>query len=291
MESYALKTNNTLPAMGSYSAYKSYVMNLPIISEGEEKELLEKFKLSDCMMSAQKLILSQLKTVMHVAYQYRNYGLPEEDLVQEGNIGLMKAVKNFDINQKVRLYSYAIIWIKAEIQSYILKNWKLVKIGTTKNLKKLFFNLKQIQKEMISLGIEKRQLVKLVAKKLNVEEDEVRQMQQYFSSGDTSVDLDENDEGAPFLLELSHEDTPEKQYMEEHDGNVRNYIVNQAIDSLNERQTYVIKNRFMEENKKTHKELAEELGVSSERVRQIENEAMGKMRNLLVKNYSMQAAF
>ena len=143
------------PLVKDVNSYNSYVMTIPNLSHKEAKELLNKFKIEESIQAAQQLILSQLKTVVHIARQYKNYGLPEEDLVQEGNIGLMKAVKNFDTSREVRLYTYSLLWIKAEIQSYVLKNWKIVKIGTTKNLKKLFFNFRKIQKEMIDLGISK----------------------------------------------------------------------------------------------------------------------------------------
>jgi RNA polymerase sigma-32 factor len=287
----ALNIKTNLPAIQNFNAYKLYVKNLPAMSPADERDLLEKFKNENDLKSAQQLIMSQLKTVLHVAFQYRNYGLPEEDLVQEGNIGLMKAVKNYDLNYQVRLYTYALVWIKAEIQGYILKNWKMVKIGTTKNLKKLFFNFKQIQKEMIDENISHQQLTQVVSKKLNVSEEEVREIEQYFASEDMTIDLNEDDESAGMKLDLSHEHTPEKHYMQVHDEGKRHQMLTQALANLTPRQSDIVKMRYFDENKKTHKEIALTLGISSERVRQIENDALKKMKKTFVEDFSVSEVF
>jgi RNA polymerase sigma-32 factor len=270
--------NISYPSVQNFNAYKSFVASIPNLNENEERELLSKFKLNNCLESVQKLILSQLKTVVYLAYQFKNYGLPEEDLVQEGNIGLMKAVKNFDLSHKVRLYSYALIWIKAEMQGYILKNWKLVKIGTTKNLKKLFFNYKSVQKELIDQGVAKNQIVNKISEKLNVDIEDVREMSQYFGSDDLIIDLEKED--SP-ILQIAHDTTPELSYMESHDAEKASVELQKAIKELNENQQKVINFRFFEEDKKTHKEIAKILNISSERVRQIEVEALNKMRKLV----------
>ena len=264
-----------LSLVNNYNAYKKYAMSIPNLSEEEERTLLEKLKLDNCLTSAHKLILSQLKTVIYIAQQYKNYGLLEEDLVQEGNIGLMKAVKNFDINQKVRLYTYALLWIKSEIQSFVLKNWKIVKIGTTKNLKKLFFNFRSIQKEMIDLNIDKRKLTETISKKLNVSEDEVREMESYFSNDEINIDFE--DEEHP-VFELVDENTPESMLIESKDTAKEIDLIKKSLNILNEKQLAVIKLRYYEPEKKTHKEISKILGVSSERVRQIELEALDKIK-------------
>lgn len=279
MNNLALKNVN-FPLVNNYYAYKQYAMSIPNLSEEEEQQLLKTFKLENCLKSAHKLIMSQLKTVIYLAQQYRNYGLSEEDLVQEGNIGLMKAVKNFDTQHKVRLYTYALLWIKAEMQSYILKNWKIVKIGTTKNLKKLFFNFKSIQKEMIDLNIDKNQLIDTISQKLNVSKEEVRDMENYFFNPEVEIDLHNEDDEKP-VFELVDEKTPESIYIETVDVEKENNLVKNALSVLNEKQAKVIEMRYYLEEKKTHKEIAEILGISSERVRQIENEALLKLRKQL----------
>lgn len=279
MNNLTLKNVN-FPLVNNYYAYKQYAMSIPNLSEEEEQQLLKTFKLENCLKSAHKLIISQLKTVIYLAQQYRNYGLSEEDLVQEGNVGLMKAVKNFDTQHKVRLYTYALLWIKAEMQSYILKNWKIVKIGTTKNLKKLFFNFKSIQKEMIDLNIDKNQLIDTISQKLNVSKEEVRDMENYFFNPEIEIDLHNEDDEKP-VFELVDEKTPESIYIETVDVEKENNLVKNALTVLNEKQAKVIEMRYYLEEKKTHKEIAEILGISSERVRQIENEALLKLRKQL----------
>lgn len=289
----SLVLQSSFPPVSNVNAYKSYVSSIPNLTEKQERSLLENLKNKNCLKSAQELILSQLKTVVHIVKQYKNYGLMEEDLIQEGNIGLMKAVKNYDVKYKVRLYSYALIWIKAEIQAYILKNWKIVKIGTTKNLKKLFFNFRQIQKEMIDLGIPKNQLESIVAEKLNVDEKEVKDISSYFGSSDLPVDFHyQNDDDESFaIIELKDENTPEKEFMNKHDSSKREMLIEQVFDKLNDRQKEVIKWRFLEDDKKTHKEIASILNISSERVRQIENESISKMKKIVLKDYKLNESF
>lgn len=274
--------NSSFPLVNNFSAYKNYAMSIPNLSQAEEIKLLEKFQSENCLESAHKLILSQLKTVVYMAHKYKNYGLSEEDLIQEGNIGLMKAVKKFDIKHNVRLYTYSLLWIKAEMQSFILKNWKIVKIGTTKNLKKLFFNFRSIQKEMIDLNIDKTLLVDTIAKKLNVSHEEVRDMQNYFANSEVDINAYDNDEDKP-SFELIDENTPESYYIEHNDSETEKKDIKNALNILNEKQLKVIEMRYYLEEKKTHKEISQILGISSERVRQIENESLLKLKNELVK--------
>jgi len=277
MRNYSL-TINEMPPISSFEAYRSYANNLPSISEEEEINLIKKLKEENCMMSAQKLIISQLKTVLHLASKYKGYGLPEEDLVQEGNIGLMRAVKNFDLKYKVRLYTYALIWIKSEIQSYILKNWKIVKIATTNNFKKLFFNFKSTQKELIELGIPKQELIKNIAIKLGVSDSEASEMHSYFFAEDIFIGHDaENEEE----FHIPYMQTPELEYEEKHDSLVIEKSLNKGLEQLSATQRQVLNFRFYEEPKKTHKEISLLLNISSERVRQIEKEALAKLKKFI----------
>ncbi len=278
MTNKLILSSSGMPPISSFEAYKSYVNRIPQITEEEELKLLTQFKEGNCIESAQKLILSQLKTVLTLSYKYKGYGLPQEDLVQEGNIGLMKAVKNFDLAHKVRLYTYAIIWIKSEIQSYIIKNWKLVKIATTKNLKKLFFGFKETQKELIDYGVSRQQIIKDVATKLGVPEEDVREMQNYFANDDLSINYE--DEESP-AFQIPYTITPEDEYEEKHDKNFYSLQLENGISELNDKQKQVIQYRYYNEEKLTHKEIGAILKISSERVRQIENEALLKLKKLI----------
>jgi RNA polymerase sigma-32 factor len=268
-----------MPPISSFEAYRHYVNSIPTISEEEELSLIKKFKEENCITSAQKLIISQLKTVLYIASKYKGYGLPQEDLVQEGNVGLMRAVKNFELKHKVRLYTYALIWIKSEIQSYILKNWKIVKIATTNNFKKLFFNFKGTQKELIDLGMPKNELIKNLALKLGVSENEVIDMQIYFSSDDFQLGHENEDENDIIIPDFK---TPELEYEEKHDSVIIEESLKNAVTTLSDKQQQVLRLRFYEEPKKTHKEISSLLNISSERVRQIEKEALDKLKNLIL---------
>jgi RNA polymerase sigma-32 factor len=267
-----------MPPISSFEAYRFYINNIPSLSEEDEIALVKKFKEENCINSAQKLIISQLKTVLYLASKYKGYGLPQEDLVQEGNIGLMRAVKNFDLKYNVRLYTYALIWIKSEIQSYILKNWKIVRIATTNNLKKLFFNFKGTQKELMDLGVSKQELIRNLANKLEVTESEVIDIQSYFTFEDISIE-DNNDENKPF--DIAYDKTPELEYEEKHDNFVIEENLKKGIEKLSSNQKEVLRLRFYEEPKKTHKEISTILNLSSERVRQIEKEALDKLKKLV----------
>ncbi len=282
--------NQSVPAVQDLNAYIRYAMSIPTLTTDEERHLLEELHYHKDMSAAKVLILSQLKTVVNIARQFRNYGIPEEDLIQEGNIGLMKAVKNYDISQRVRLYTYALLWIKAEIQSYILKNWKIVKIATTNNLKKLFFNLRSIQQEMIGLGLEKKDVEKYISEKLEVPEEDVKEMTQYFLAGDVPIMSEEqnsDDEKSFYQHQLIEYKTPESEYFKKANQYDEEEFVKKSLENLTERQKEVISRRYLKEDKMTHKEIAEELGISSERVRQIENEALAKLRKILVETVSV----
>jgi RNA polymerase sigma-32 factor len=276
MRNYSLIPTG-MPPISSFEAYRHYVNSIPSISEEDEAFLIKKFKEEDCITSAQKLIISQLKTVLYIASKYKGYGLPQEDLVQEGNIGLMRAVKNFEAKHKVRLYTYALIWIKSEIQSYILKNWKIVKIATTNNFKKLFFSFKGTQKELIDLGVPKHDLIKNLAFKLGVSEQEAYEIQSYFSE-DLQLGHESEDEPS---FDMPYLQTPELEYEEKHDSLFFEEALKKGMETLSEKQQQVLKLRYYDEPKKTHKEISSLLNVSSERVRQIEMEALDKLKKLI----------
>ena len=283
--SYQLTFKNTAPTIQDYSSYVRYAIRMPNLSLKEERSLLEDFKENNNLQSAQTLILSQLKTVVKIVKGYKGYGLPAEDLAQEGNIGLMKAVKNYDLTNNVRLYSYAMIWIKAEIQNYVLKNWKIVRIATTKNLKKLFFNFRKTQKEMIEKGIAKSETYKYVSKKLNVSESDVKEIESYFINDDYSIIEDfsnDKDGDNANQIQLIEHNSPDKIVEKSHDLIIYNNSLNKGLESLNYKQKAVIQMRFFEDDKKTHKEIAKTLKISSERVRQIELESLAKLKGLVI---------
>lgn len=281
-----LLTLGKSPLVHSYESYKQWVKSIPDLSEDDEIKLVRKLNSTEnpqeSINSAQQLALSQLKTVVKVAEQHRNYGIPCEDLVQEGNIGLLKAIKNYKTGLNTRLYTYAMIWIKSEIQAYIIKNWKIVKAATTNNLRKLFFNFKSTQKELLQSGVPKHEIISNVALKLGVNEDEVREMQNYLIGGDVSLSLEKDDsEDSNLFLEIPDYHTPEIAYIENIDSKKLEGAIHQALNSLKPKQREVLELRFFTEEKKTHKEISEVLGVSPERVRQIEAESLGKMKKLL----------
>lgn len=265
----------------SYTAYKNYILSFPSLTESEEKELLIKYKFHNCLDSVKKIILSNLKNVFYIAQQYKNYGLSEEDLTQEGTIGLMKAVKNFDISENVRLYTYAILWIKAEIQNYIINNWKIVKIATTNNFKKLFFNFRKIQQEMIHLGVPKKELESYVANKLNVKKEEVLEAQNYFNNDVLSIEYEKDSSDSNYSFDIKSNDNVENFYIENIEEPKILDKIKEAILLLNDKQQKVLKYRFFTTPQKTHKEISTILNISSERVRQIENESIQKLKSVI----------
>lgn len=280
-----INSSNRVPSVQDLNAYLRYAMGIPNLEFDEERKLLEDLHIKQNMDAAKTLILSQLKTVVMIARQYKNYGIPQEDLIQEGNIGLMKAVKNYDISQKVRLYTYALLWIKAEMQGYILKNWKMVKIATTNNMKKLFFNFRKIQQEMISLGLPKHKAQEYIASKLEVSEEEVKEISEYFASNDLPILLEDNSEDKEDnnyqQIQLIERTTPDSIFFDKSMQESNTAFVKDALAQLNDKQKSVIQMRFLNEEKQTHKEIAQELGISSERVRQIENESLSKLKKII----------
>ena len=267
----------------SFSMYQQSIQEIPFLTKDEEHELGMRLKNDNDLEAAKKLILSHLKLVMKIARSYSGYGLPHSDLVQEGNIGLMKAVKKFDVDRGVRLVSYAMFWIKAEIQEYVVKNWRLVKMATTKAQRKLFFNLRSLRSSLQPLGFEE---IKSIAKELNVKEDEVREMEFRFSGQEISIDYsnDDSDEDQfrpiAYLKDLAMLPSERIEKLEAESNNTKN--LKNALMKLYNRSREIVEARWLKEDKtETLHELAKKYKVSAERIRQIEQNAMKKIKALI----------
>ena len=267
----------------SFSLYQQSIQEIPFLTEEEEYELGMRLKKDNDLEAAKKLILSHLKLVMKIARSYSGYGLPQSDLVQEGNIGLMKAVKKFDVDRGVRLVSYAMFWIKAEIQEYVVKNWRLVKMATTKAQRKLFFNLRSLRSTLQPLGIEE---IKSIAKELNVKEEEVREMEFRFSGQEISIDYSnddsEEDQFRPiaYLKDSALMPLEEIEKSQVESNNTKN--LQNALMKLDTRSREIVEARWLKENKTdTLHELAKKYKVSAERIRQIEQNAMKKIKTFI----------
>ncbi|MGJ7902674.1 RNA polymerase sigma factor RpoH [Lysobacter sp. 1R34A] len=284
-QSTALVANN-LPvpsALGSLDAYIGAVHQIPVLSVENEQALARRFRDEEDLDAARELVHSHLRFVVHVARGYNGYGLQIGDLIQEGNIGLMKAVKRFDPDQGVRLVSFAVHWIRAEMHEFILKNWRIVKVATTKAQRKLFFNLRRSKTRLGWMNAEE---VRLVAKDLNVSEREVLEMESRLSGRDIGFDApsDEDDDHAPpspaAYLRASDED-PSQSYEREDEEDSQLALLREGLAGLDARSRDIIKRRWLDaESKITLQELADEYGVSAERIRQIEANALKKMRGL-----------
>ncbi len=285
--STALVANN-LPipsALGSLDAYIGAVHQIPVLSVDDEQALARRFRDGEDLDAARELVHSHLRFVVHVARGYNGYGLPLGDLIQEGNIGLMKAVKRFDPDMGVRLVSFAVHWIRAEMHEFILKNWRIVKVATTKAQRKLFFNLR---KSKTRLGWLNAAEVSAVAKDLNVSEREVMEMESRLSGRDIGFDApsDEDDDHAPpspanYLV--ANDEDPSQAY-ERHDSEDNQLqLLREGMANLDQRSRDIIRRRWLDsESKVTLQELADEYGVSAERIRQIEANALKKMKALFV---------
>jgi RNA polymerase sigma-32 factor len=286
-----------VPSIGNLDAYISAVNRLPLLTPEEEKSYAQKLRESGDMESAGKLVMSHLRLVVSISRQYLGYGLPHGDLIQEGNVGLMKAVKRFDPDQGVRLVSYAMHWIKAEIHEYILRNWRMVKVATTKAQRKLFFNLrsmKQKLKEDAAEGTTHRATltqaeVDTVAEKLNVKREEVLEMETRLSGADVALEpqTDDGEESYAPIAYLADDSTEPTRVIE---AQRRDWLagdgIAQALDALDARSRRIVEERWLKVNDDssggmTLHELASEYGVSAERIRQIEVAAMKKMRKAL----------
>src|SRR5688572_20356907 len=283
--STALVANN-LPipsALGSLDAYIGAVHQIPVLTAEDEQALARRFREAEDLDAARDLVHSHLRFVVHVARGYNGYGLQMGDLIQEGNIGLMKAVKRFDPDQGVRLVSFAVHWIRAEMHEFILKNWRIVKVATTKAQRKLFFNLRRSKTRLGWMNAEE---VRAVAADLNVSEREVLEMESRLSGRDIGFDAptDEDDDHAPpspsAYLRTDAED-PSQAYERADSEDNQLELLREGMANLDARSRDIIKRRWLDsESKITLQELADEYGVSAERIRQIEANALKKMRAL-----------
>ncbi len=288
-----------VPALGNLDAYISAVNRLPLLTLEEEQTAARQLRANNDVEAAGRLVLSHLRLVVSIARQYLGYGLPHGDLIQEGNVGLMKAVKRFDPDQGVRLVSYAMHWIKAEIHEYILKNWRMVKVATTKAQRKLFFNLRSMKQRFQAGAADNdthrstlsEQEIDLMADQLNVKREEVMEMETRMSGGDVLLDPAPSDDGEQafgpiaYLADAAHEPTA---MIESHQRDVLSSDgIATALANLDERSRRIVEERWLKVNDDgsggmTLHDLAAIYGVSAERIRQIESAAMKKMKKTLV---------
>ncbi len=267
-------------AVGSLDGYIHAVNQVPMLAPEQEQALARQYVEREDLEAARELVLAHLRFVVHVARGYLGYGLPMADLVQEGNIGLMKAVKRFDPDVGVRLVSFAVHWIKAEIHEYILKNWRIVKVATTKAQRKLFFNLRRAKKRLGWLSADE---VNIVARELNVSPTDVVEMESRLNGRDIGFDApsDNDDDDVPPApaAYLIHEGLdPEQAAVNDDQENRQQDTLYASLSELDERSRDIVARRWLNEPKVTLQELADEYGVSAERIRQIEAAAMKKMR-------------
>ena len=268
--------------VGSLDSYIDRVSQIPVLSKEDEIALAVRFRSEADLDSARQLVLSHLRFVVHIARGYLGYGLPMGDLVQEGNVGLMKAVKRFDPTVGVRLVSFAVHWIRAEIHEYVLRNWRLVKVATTKSQRKLFFNLRKMKKNLAWLAEAE---TAAVARDLGVDVADVREMEQRLSARDMSFDptpeSDEEEAYSPAMyLPASNADPAIEVENEEWEEDSTERL-ELALEKLDERSRNILQRRWMTDNKATLHELADEYGISAERVRQVESNAINKLKGLM----------
>lgn len=281
MTTKSLQVFNINLPISSQEAYISYTQQIPLLSEAEEFDLAKNLQENNDLASAKGLILPHLRYVVRVAKGYMGYGLPLADLIQEGNIGLMKAVRRFDPQKGVRLVSFAVHWIKAEIHEYILRNWRIVKIATTKSQRKLFFNLRNMKKR---LGWFTTEEINAVAKDLGVKPETVREMEMRLSNTDASFDGSEDshdEDNLPFIpagfLE-DHRYNPAQQNENSNWSDESNSSLYEAMEQLDARSQDILQARWLSDKKVTLEHLADKYNISAERVRQLEKMAMEKLR-------------
>ncbi|KAB2320193.1 RNA polymerase sigma factor RpoH [Betaproteobacteria bacterium SCN1] len=268
-----------IPAAYSLDSYIQTVNRYPMLSAEEEQALARDWHDAQNVESARKLVVSHLRVVVSVARHYLGYGLPHADLIQEGNVGLMKAVKRFDPDRGVRLVSFALHWIRAEIHEYVLRNWRLVKVATTKSQRKLFFNLRSLKQSLNALTLKEADAV---ARELNVSREDVLEMETRLSGHDLSIDpaLDDGEESfSPIAYLASPDENPAQKLEREQTERLRRDGLSTALDNLDARSRHIIQARWLTEGEAaTLHELAAQYGVSAERIRQIEARALQKMR-------------
>lgn len=283
-----LKTSNNLPALlsdNSLASYLEQIKKFPILTEEQETALVRDFQAGRNLEAAQALVTSHLRLAAKIAFTYRRYGLPLADIISEANIGLMQAVKKFDLAKNVRLSTYAIWWIKAAINDYILRSWSLVKIGTRAAQKKLFYNLSRIKAR---LGLyENKELtpeqIKTIATELVVDESEVKEMNGRLG-GDKSLNVsvsdEDEDEKIDFLIDKTQ--NIEENLARRQEASYKAKILHQSLLQLDEREQYIIRNRMLSENAVTLEEIGARFNISRERVRQIEKKAFDKLQSLVL---------
>ena len=289
---------SVVPSLGNLDAYIRFVQTVPMLEADEEQALARQLRSENDLQAASRLVLSHLRLVVSISRQYLGYGLPQGDLIQEGNIGLMKAVKRFDPDQGVRLVSYAMHWIKAEIHEYILKNWRTVKVATTKAQRKLFFNLRSLKHQFKGedgndhagrAGFSDAEIQR-VAQELNVRPEDVIEMETRMAGGDVALEAQaDDDHDAPlapvtWLADEQHE--PTRMIEAQHRDWLASDGIRHALESLDERSRRIVEERWLKVNDDgsggmTLHDLAAEYGVSAERIRQIEVAAMKKMKKAL----------
>ena len=268
-------------------AYISTVNQIPILTAEQEKELAERYFYDQDLDAAKMLVMSHLRFVVHIARSYAGYGLPQGDLIQEGNLGLMKAVKRFDPNMGVRLVSFAVHWIKAEIHEYVIRNWRIVKIATTKAQRKLFFNLRSLKKSSKKLTLDEAQSI---ANDLNVTPEQVLEMEGRLTAYDAAFEAqgDDDDEGsthvAPALYLEDNRYDPARLAEEDDYEEQSTSALHDAMDQLDDRSRNILQRRWLDDEKSTLHELAAEYNVSAERIRQLEKNAMEKIKVAMSSN-------
>ena len=283
--SHAFGGGLAVPAVGNIDAYISAVNRLPMLSAEEEVSLARRLRDTGDLEGARQLVMSHLRLVVSIARQYLGYGLPHADLIQEGNIGLMKAVKRFDPDRGVRLVSFAMHWIKAEIHEYILRNWRLVKVATTKAQRKLFFNLRSLKRDAHTLSPDD---VARIASELNVRPQDVVEMETRLGGADVALepgsDSDDEDYAPIAYLRAEHSEPTQVLEAREHDR-LQGEGLAQALEQLDARSRRIIESRWLRDDSEggavTLQELADEYGVSAERIRQIEVKALKTLKGAL----------
>jgi len=281
--SKSLQTMDWMTPGANLNAYIQGTATVPVLSLEEEKALGEALYYQEDLDAARRLVMSHLRFVVHIARSYNGYGLPLGDLIQEGNVGLMKAVRRFNPEKGVRLVSFAVHWIKAEIHEFILRNWRIVKIATTKSQRKLFFNLRSAKKQLQWLSADEAQAV---AEDLGVDVKDVMEMEMRLSAHDTAFDAPDDDDDdknayAPALY-LQDRGADPAERVENQATEVDNSIrLGKAVQTLDQRSRDILQRRWLADKKSTLHELADEYGVSAERIRQLEKNAMSKLRAVM----------
>jgi RNA polymerase sigma-32 factor len=282
---FEAKALAVMPAIGTIDAYIYWVNQIPMLTAAEELELATKFRRDGDLEAARKLILSHLRFVVHVAKNYMGYGLSKADIIQEGTIGLMKAVKRFDPTVGVRLVSFAIHWIKAEIHEFVLRNWRIVKIATTKAQRKLFFNLRKATKKLNWFSNDE---VALIAKELKVPQKEVRAMEARMYHPDVAFDNHSDDDSSssgesvnPAHYLVADTPNPADEIADSEFADINTSGLIKSLALLDKRSQDILKARWLDDNKPTLHELAAKFGISAERIRQIEASAIKKLKKEL----------